>query len=322
MDSIDFMQLPGIKVGHAQNEQGCTGCTVLLTGQGAVAGVDVRGGAPGTRETDLLDPINLVDRIHAVLLTGGSAFGLDAASGIMSWLEEKGIGFDVGVTRVPIVCGAALFDLAIGDHTIRPDKGMGYQACEQAVSDSCPQGSIGAGTGASVGKISGMDRAMKGGLGHAAFQVGELMVGALVVVNCLGDVFDPATGTQLAGPLSADKTAMESTETIMFERYAEKRNLFSSNTTLGVVVTNAKLTKSEATKIASMAQNGFARTLYPAHTMFDGDTIFTVSTGSCVTDLSVLGSIAAHAVERAVVGAVSKAQGLCGLTSRSEFLQR
>ncbi|NCD10210.1 MAG: peptidase S58 family protein, partial [Negativicutes bacterium] len=232
MNMTHFLEATGLAVGHAHDLDAATGCTVVLCAAGAVTGVDVRGGAPGTRETDLLNPVNLVETTHAVLLTGGSAFGLDAAAGVMEFLEEKDVGFDVGVTRVPIVCGAALFDLHIGDHRVRPDKAMGRAACRNA-STTCLQGSVGAGTGATVGKIQGMDRAMKGGFGACAMQTGGLMVGAMVAVNCLGDVIDPLRGVTLAGPLRDDLTLAD-TEDIMIRDHAEQKNLFSGNTTIGV----------------------------------------------------------------------------------------
>lgn len=318
MRNIEFTDIEGIEVGHAQNLEAATGCTVILCKDGATAGVDVRGGAPGTRETDLLNPVNMVQKIHAVMLAGGSAFGLDAASGIMKFLEEKNIGFDVGFTRVPIVCGAVLFDLTIGDHKIRPDKDMGYQACLNATRLACPQGNVGAGTGATVGKILGMNRATKSGLGAYALQVGDLKVGALVAVNCLGDVIDPQTGEKLAGPQNEDGQTLADTETIMIKAYAEKKNLFSGNTTIGVVATNALLDKAQATKLASMAQNGYARTMRPAHTMVDGDTIFAIASGSVGADLSVVGLLAAQAMERAVVEAVKNTSTLCGLKCYSD----
>jgi len=318
MKQIQFTEIEGIEVGHAQNPEAATGCTVILCKEGATAGVDVRGGAPGTRETDLLNPVNMVQKIHAVMLAGGSAFGLDAASGIMTFLEENNIGFDVGVTHVPIVCGAVLFDLTLGDFKIRPDKDMGYQACRNATDQACPQGNVGAGTGATVGKILGMDRAMKSGLGAYALQVGDLKVGALVAVNCLGDVMDPLTGEKLAGPLQEDGRTLADTETIMIKAYAEKKNLFSGNTTIGVIATNACLDKAQAAKLASMAHNGYARTMRPAHTMVDGDTIFALATGGVGADLSVIGLLAARAMERAVVEAVKNTSALCGLKCYSD----
>ncbi|MEW6666007.1 MAG: P1 family peptidase [Thermodesulfobacteriota bacterium] len=316
---IEFAQIGRIQVGHAQDLVAATGCTVILHEQGATVGVDVRGGAPGTRETDLLSPVNLVDKVHAVFLSGGSAFGLDAAAGIMQYLEERGIGFDVQVTRVPIVCGAVLFDLPIGDHRVRPDREMGYRACLNASQDERRQGSIGAGAGATVGKIFGMHRAMKSGLGWYALQVGTLKAGALVAVNCLGDVLDPATGETLAGPLNEDGTRILSTEQIMLESFAGMKNLFAGNTTIGIVATNAMLTKSQATKLASMAQDGYARTMRPAHTMFDGDTIFAMATGDVDADLNVVGLLSARAMERAIVAAVKNATPLCGLKCHSDL---
>ncbi len=313
MKQINFMEIEGIKIGHAQDLDAATGCTVIISEKGAIVGVDVRGGAPGTRETDLLDPVNLVSQAHAILLTGGSAFGLDAAAGVMAYLEERNIGFDVQVTRVPIVCGAALFDLTTGDHRIRPDREMGYQACVNARSDTCDQGSVGAGTGASVGKILGMERAMKGGIGCYALQTKDLQVGALVAVNCLGDVIDPVSGKKLAGVLNGDYKSIADTEEIMINSYSSQKDVFSGNTTLGVIATNAALTKAQATKLAAMAQNGYARTMRPAHSMFDGDTIFAMSLGDVEAELSVVGLLAARVMERAVVEAVKQAKSLCNI---------
>lgn len=292
---IDFSEIEGIRVGHAQSLDSATGCSVIICEAGATVGVDVRGGAPGTRETDLLNPVNLVQKIHAVMLAGGSAFGLDAAAGVMQYLEERGIGFDVQVTRVPIVCGAVLFDLTIGDWRVRPDKDMGYRACVNAGSSGpCIQGSIGAGTGATVGKILGMDRAMKSGLGCYALQAGDLKVGALVAVNCLGDILDPLSGEKLAGLLNADRQTLGDTEEIMIRTCSGEKNLFAGNTTIGIVATNADFTKAEATKLASMAQNGYARTMRPAHSMYDGDAIFAMSIGGIKADLSVAGLFWRH----------------------------
>ncbi len=319
MREIAFHEIGDIKTGHAQDLNAGTGCTVVICEKGATAGIDVRGGAPGTRESDLLNPVNLVDRVHAILLTGGSAFGLDAASGVMQYLEERKIGFDVKVTKVPIVCGAALFDLAVGDHSVRPDKEMGYQACCNAADNKCDQGNTGAGTGASVGKFLGMERAMKGGLGCYGLEVGDLKVCALVAVNCLGDVIDSETGERLAGLLNENKTAIADTEEVMVKSRDEKRNLFAGNTTIGVVVTNALLTKAQAAKLASMAHNGYARSMRPAHSMFDGDTIFTMATNHVEADLSVLGLLSAKVMERAVVNAVKKSRSLFGLKSWADL---
>lgn len=288
MDILKFTDIPGIKVGHAQDMKAGTGCTVVICEEGATAGVDVRGGSPGTRETDLLDPVNLVQKIHAVMLSGGSAFGLDAASGAMQYLEEKGVGFDVQVTKVPIVCSAVLFDLTCGDYKVRPDKQMGYKACENATNKKCPEGCIGAGTGATIGKILGPEYSMKSGLGTYCIQVGDLMVGAIVAVNCLGDVYDSEAGRIIGGVLNKDKKTVGSTEEIMMENYASKKNLFSGNTTIGVIATNAKLTKSEAKKLASMSHNGYGRAMRPAHSIFDGDTIFTMAANRVEADINNL----------------------------------
>ncbi len=313
MKLIAFTDIDGIKVGHAHNLEAGTGCTVVISENGATAGIDVRGGAPGTRESDLLNPVNLVEKIHAVVLSGGSAFGLDAASGVMQYLEERDVGFDVQVTRVPIVCGAVLFDLAVGAHEIRPDKEMGYQASRNATNLACAEGCVGAGTGATVGKILGTERAMKSGLGCYAIHVDGLKIGAIVAVNCLGDVIDPKTGERLAGPLNDDLTGLENTEAIMIQSCTEKKDLFAGNTTIGIIATNAILTKSQATKLASMAQNGYARAMRPAHSMFDGDTVFTMATGHIEADLSVLGLLSARVMERAIISAVKKAHSLFGL---------
>lgn len=320
MKEILLSEIEGIKIGNAQNLKGATGCTVVICEEGAAAGVDVRGGSPGTRETDLLNPVNLIDKIHAVVLAGGSAFGLDAASGVMQYLEERNIGFDVSVTKVPIVCSAVLFDLVIGDHRIRPDKAMGYEACKNSEINQCKEGNEGAGTGATVGKILGPENSMKGGLGCYAIQVGELQVGAVIAVNCLGDVIDPSTGEIVAGALNEDKKTFANTEEIMISRYSEKKNLFSGNTTIGVVITNGKFTKSEMNKIASMSHNGYGRAMRPAHSIFDGDTIFTMSTGKVDADINVVGLLAARVVEQAVVRAIKNAKGVLGYKAYSDML--
>lgn len=311
MEIVRFTDIPGVKVGHEQNYEAATGCTVVICEEGATGGVDVRGGAPGTRETDLLNPVNLVDKMHAVMLAGGSAFGLDAASGAMQYLEEKGIGFDVGVTTVPIVGSAVLFDLTAGDYRIRPDKEMGYRACQNANSKECPQGTVGAGTGATVGKYLGMEAAMKGGLGTYCLKVGELMVGAIVAVNCLGDVINPENGEILAGALAQDLSFIN-TEEAMLKQYDSNKNAFTGNTTIGVIATNAVLAKAQANKVASMAHNGYGRTIRPAHTMFDGDTIFVMATGKAAADVNVVGMLAARVMEQAVINAVTQAASIAG----------
>ena len=320
MEVVKINEIQGIKIGHAEELEAATGCTVIICEEGAVAGVDVRGGAPGTRETDLLNPVNMVDKIHAVLLTGGSAFGLDAAGGVMKYLEEKGVGFDVGVTKVPIVCGAALFDLVIGNHKIRPNKEMGYEACINSSKESFTEGNVGAGAGATIGKVLGPEFAMKGGLGTYTIKVGDLIVGAVVAVNCLGDVLDFETGKVVGGVLSENRKSIRNTEEIMMSRYDNKNNLFNGNTTIGAIVTNAKITKAEANKVASMAHNGFAMAIHPVHTMFDGDTVFCLSTGKIEADVNVIGSLAARVMEKAIVSAVKNAEGIYGYKSYKDLL--
>lgn len=321
----EITDISGIEIGHAQNTEAATGCTVILCKEGAMAGVDVRGGSPGTRETDALDPVNLRTSVHAVLLAGGSAFGLDAAAGVMQFLEERQVGRDVGVTKVPIVCGAILFDLRCGDFRVRPDKEMGYEACANANSANAPgsaasaQGNVGAGTGAVVGKIRGYEYAMKGGLGTACFREGELLVGAVMAVNCVGDIFDSESGKIIAGLLTGDKTSCAGTEEYMLADYQDKTDFFSGNTVIGVVVTNARLTKAEAKKLASVSHNGIARAVRPAHSVFDGDTIFSMATGTVRANIDVVGILAARAVEEAIISAVKNAETLAGFPSYREL---
>jgi L-aminopeptidase/D-esterase-like protein len=314
----------GIEVGHAQNEEALTGCTVILCRKGAVAGVDVRGGAPGTRETDLLNPINLVQKIHAIVLAGGSAFGLDAASGVMRYLEEQKIGFNTGVAKVPIVPAAILYDLNLGRADVRPDSAMGYQAAASASSDAPSEGNVGVGTGASVGKMFGMSLAMKSGLGTASLDIGgRVTVGAIVAVNAWGDVIDLQTNVIIAGlrsgkvgPLRVGKKGYFADTLAMLKTQTGRGLLgFAShaNTVIGVITTNASLTKAQATKVAQMAQNGIGRTIRPAHTMLDGDVIFALSTGARKADVSVIGAFAAEVMAEAIVRAVKMAKPAGGL---------
>jgi L-aminopeptidase/D-esterase-like protein len=319
MEVVKITEFPGISLGNAQNLAAATGCTVILCPQGATAGVDVRGGAPGTRETDLLKPENLVEKIHAVMLAGGSAFGLDAAGGIMKFLEERGFGFDVGVVKVPIVAGAVLFDLPCGDAAIRPDREMGYQACLASERETFASGSVGAGTGATVGKVFGMEHAMKGGLGAYCVKVGSLLVGAVVAVNCLGDVVDPHTGQILAGAYESAPFRFMNCETELIRQCEKTSGGFAGNTTIGVVITNAKLTKAQATKVASMAHDGYARTMRPSHTMLDGDTIFTLSVGDIQADISAVGALATRVMAEAVLCAVQEATQLAGVPAMSDM---
>lgn len=308
--------VPGIQVGHWTDPEAATGCTVVLCPQGATAGVAVRGGAPGTRETDLLRPETLVQEVHAVLLTGGSAFGLAAADGVMRWLEEHDSGFDVGVTKVPIVPAAVIFDLTIGRHDVRPDADAGYAACEAASSDPVREGNVGAGTGATVGKIAGPQLATKGGLGSAFLTLGEeLQVGALVVVNALGDVVDPYSGDILAGARRPEGGWWGEKASFPTGENAAPR---FGNTTLAVVATNAALTQAECTLVANMAHDGIARAVRPAHTLMDGDTVFALSTGDVKTDVSAVGAVAAEAVAHAIVRAVLAAETLHGIPARKD----
>ena len=313
MREVEISQVPGFFIGHAQDMEAATGCTVIGCPEGAAAGVDVRGGAPCTRETDLLKPENMVQKIHGVCLSGGSVFGLDAAAGMVKFLEEKGIGFDVQVCKVPIVCSAALFDLTVGSAFKRPDSRMGYEACLNAGKNVNCCGNFGAGTGASVGKIAGMERAVKGGLGSSAFEIDGVYIGALAAVNCLGDVIDSGTGKILAGALNANRDGFADSEKLMVELLKKKTNLFSGNTTIGVILTNGGFGKGELTKLSSMAHDGLARTMRPAHSWVDGDTIFSMSSGNKELDLNLAGMMAAKAMEKAVMKAVIHGETLCGI---------
>ncbi len=304
----DITAVPGIKVGQVTDAGALTGCTVILTGDGAACGVDVRGGAPGTRETDLLRPGHLVDRVHAVLLSGGSAYGLDAAGGVMRYLEELGTGFDVGVTRVPIVPAAVLFDLNVGDHRIRPDAAMGYRACQNA-GGPVQQGSHGAGTGAMVGKILGMSQTMRGGTGSAVARLScGSVVGALACVNAFGDVRDPASGLIAAGARDPDTGQFLDTASALASGHDPG---FSggglTSTTIAVVATDAKLDAAGATRLAIMAHDGMARAISPCHTMYDGDTVFVLSTGERRVSLNSLGAAACEVLARAIYNGVHRA---------------
>jgi L-aminopeptidase/D-esterase-like protein len=305
----------GIKVGHYTNQEAATGCTVILCENGAVAGVDVRGSAPGTRETDLLRPMNLVERVHAVLLSGGSAFGLDAAGGIMRYLEEKGIGHETLVAKVPIVPAAVLFDLNTGSCKIRPGIEEGYQACLAATGKEVPEGCVGAGTGATVGKILGIECATKSGLGTASRKIcDDVIVAAIVAVNAIGDIINHKTGEILAGPRNEKNNGFLSTvELLTGGINSNIKSPLPTNTTLGVVATNANLTKEQVNKLAQMAQDGIARAINPSHTMYDGDTIFALSAGDKTADLTTLGTAAAEVVADAIVRAVQRAETLAGI---------
>jgi L-aminopeptidase/D-esterase-like protein len=302
----------GIEVGHFTDSRRPTGCTVVIARDGAVAGVDVRGAAPGTRETDLLAPTNLVERVHAILLAGGSAWGLDAASGVLQWLEEQGVGLPVGPARVPIVPGAVLFDLLLGDAAIRPDAAAGYRACEMARTRAPAEGNVGAGASAAVGKVFGIERAMKGGIGTASITVEGVTVGALIACNALGDVVDPDTGRVIAGARTRNGKALLDTRRALLRGEPPEALLAGANTTIGVIATDAVITKAQASRLATVAHDGLARSINPVHTMSDGDTLFALGTGRADKSLGqlVLGTMAAEATALAVVRAVRAAQAL------------
>jgi L-aminopeptidase/D-esterase-like protein len=320
--------VPGLRVGHASNEEACTGCTVILCEAGAVGGVDQRGGAPGTRETDALHPMHLVQQVHAVMLSGGSAFGLDSATGAVRYLEERGVGFDVGVARVPIVPAAILFDLGLGSSHIRPDAEMGYQACLNAANGPVLEGNVGAGMGATVGKILGIGQAMKSGIGTCSLHLGKgVIIGAIAAVNAFGDVLDPKTGGIIAGARTLVPEGQQmghgeyfaNTLAIMKTLHAKTRLAFGrrANTVIGVVATNAQLNKEQVNKVAAMAQDGLARTIRPAHTMLDGDTIFALSIGNKRADVNIIGAYAAEAFAQAIVRGTKAARPMLGLPAAS-----
>ena len=318
--------VPGVRVGHYTDAGNATGCTVILFEEGAVGGVDVRGAAPGTRETDLLRPGNLVERVHAIVLSGGSAYGLDAASGVMRYLEERGIGFRIGPAVVPIVPAAILFDLGLVTHSVRPGPEEGYRACEAASSDGVAEGSVGAGTGATVGKVLGMDRAVKGGLGSACLDLGDgLLVGAIVAVNAVGSVVDPKSGRALAGPRREDGKGFLDTVALMTQPgFEAAHRQVPINTTIGVVATNAVLTKEEANRLAMMGQDGIAIAVRPSHTMADGDVVFAAATGTVAASVdrgafSRLGAATAEVMAQAITRAITRATGLGGIPSASEL---
>ncbi len=306
-------------MGHASDREGLTGCTAVLfeDPNGAVVGVDVRGSSPGTRETDRLGPIGAVRGTHGLLLTGGSAFGLAAADGVVRFLEERGVGLDVGVARIPLVSAAVLFDLVVGDPAARPDAAMGYEAASSAGAGDFEQGTVGAGTGASVGKVLGMEGAMKGGIGSASAEPEEgLVVGALAAVNAFGDVRDPQTGETIAAPRLKDGT-LGDTAALLPE--AASRMRWGENTTLGIVATNARLTKPQAVKVAQMAHDGLARAVHPVHTTVDGDVVFAASAGGVEASTDVVGAWGARVMQEAIVRAVLQAEGLAGLPAARDL---
>lgn len=321
MKKICLDKISEFKIGQAQDFQAATGCTVIICQNGAVCGIDVRGGSPGTRDTDALNPVNNRKKVHAILLSGGSSFGLDATGGVMQFLEERKIGRDVGVTVVPNVCAAVLFDLKCGAYQIRPDAAMGYAACENAfATPKWTSGNFGAGTGATVGTACGINQAMKGGIGSCVFKHDQLYVGAIIAVNCVGDIYDNKAGKIIAGARTADGTRFADSERVMLERYNNHTDFFSGNTIIGCIITNAKLTKAQATKLASVGQNGIARAVRPAHTIYDGDTIFTMCTGKIEATLDAVGILATKVVEEAITDAVTSATSYDIYPSVKDFI--
>ncbi|UOR12534.1 P1 family peptidase [Halobacillus amylolyticus] len=321
MRELPITSIAGFAFGNAENEKAGTGCTTVVCEQGARAGVSVQGGSPGTRETDALQSENLIDQVHGVFLSGGSAFGLDAGSGVMHELEKREIGFDVGVTKVPIVPGAILFDLTVGDANVRPDQQMGKKAAQNAL-QGLPflQGNAGAGMGASVGKLLGPSTAMKGGLGHYAIEVDGLKIGAVIAVNSFGDIVDPTTGERMAGVYDREEQRFIDSERVLVEHMnRNETNRFSENTTIGIITCNAMLSKPQANKLAAIAHDGFARTIKPSHMFVDGDTLFAMTTNEVKVDLNALSYLACYVVERAVLAAVKSADSAYNLLSYSDI---
>ena len=318
---IPITEIGPVYIGQVEDTEAATGCTVLISPDGMPAGLDVRGGGPASRESELLKPLAAANAIHAIVLAGGSAFGLGAAGGVMDYLEEEGIGYDTGFARVPLVVQSDIYDLSVGKPNIRPDAAMGYEAARKALeSPNFRDGNYGAGCGASVGKICGMDTGMKSGVGSCAVRIGELKVGALVVVNALGDVYDWRSGCKIAGLLTEDKSNFRDSSDYMKCTTAVKENKFTDNTTIGVIITNASFDKSQLSKIAGMAHDGYARSIRPVHTSADGDSIYAVSVGSLQADQDLCGIVAAEVMSEAIKRAVLSAQSAYGLKSAKDIV--
>lgn len=321
---MQMLEIPvteiGVRIGQAEDAAGGTGCTVFIAEQGMRAGLDVRGGGPASRESELLHPLANAQLIHAIVLAGGSAFGLGAANGVMAYLEQRGVGVDVGVTRVPLVVQSDLFDLTVGDKNARPDFAMGLEAARYALEDpNYRDGNYGAGCGATVGKAAGMECCMKTGIGSYAVELGPLKIGAVVAVNAFGDIFDWKTGRKIAGLLTEDKSAFRSTAELMKERVKPVANKFVGNTTLGVVMTNAALDKTQLCKIAGMTHNGYARSIRPVHTSVDGDSIYAVSVGDVEADQDLIGMLAAEVMGEAILRAVYSAESAYGFPAAKDL---
>ena len=317
---IPVTEVGEILIGQTEDAAGATGCTVFVCGKGMPAGLDVRGGGPASRESELLKPLAAAQAIHAIVLAGGSAFGLGAAGGVMRCLEERGIGYDVGITRVPLVAQADLFDLTVGDKNARPDEAMGYEAARLALdAPNYRDGSYGAGCGATVGKFAGMERCMKSGIGSYALRIGKLMVGAVVAVNALGDIFDWKDGRKVAGLLNEEKTGFSDSGELMLQSIVPKENKFTGNTTIGVVLTNAAFSKTQLCKIAGMAQDGLARSIRPVHTSADGDSVYAVSVGDVAADQDLVGTLAAEVTSEAILRAVRSVRSAYGFPAAKDL---
>ena len=320
MKEISLSEIGPIRIGQVENEEAGTGCTVFINDRGMHAGMDVRGGGPASRETTLLDPMAAAQRIHGVVLAGGSAFGLSAAGGVMKYLQERDIGFDVGVTKVPLVVQSDLFDLTVARPDVYPDEAMGYEAARRAFEDpNYRDGNYGAGCGATVGKLGGMDRCMKTGMGSCAVQIGELKIGAVVALNAIGDIFDWKSGERIAGMLTPDRTAFANSPEEMRKSIEAVTNRFVENTTLGVIMTNARFHKGSLCKIAGLGHDGYARSIRPVHTSYDGDTIYALSVGDVIADREVVGLLAAEVISEAIKRAVWNAESKYGFPSAKEL---
>ena len=320
MREIPVTEVAPVRIGQTENTEAGTGCTVIIAENGMAAGLDVRGGGPASRDSQLLNPLAAAQQIHAVVLSGGSAFGLGAADGVMEYLEEKDIGFDVAITKVPLVAQSDLFDLTVADPKTRPDRAMGREAARRAMEEpNYRDGNYGAGCGATVGKFGGMETCMKTGIGSYAIEIGELRIGALVALNALGDVYDWKNGEKIAGLLSEDKTGFRSTEELMKGSIRKVENKFAGNTTLAAVITNAAFQKAQLCKIAGMAQNGYARSIRPVHTSADGDSIYALSAGNVEADMDLVGVLAAEVVSEAIKRAVSSADSAYGFPAAKDL---
>ncbi|MBR3465374.1 MAG: P1 family peptidase [Clostridiales bacterium] len=319
MNLISINDVAPVRIGQAQNFEAGTGCTAFICPEGMCAGLDVRGGGPASRESQLLQPLTVAQKIHGIVLAGGSAFGLGAADGVMKYLEEQGIGFDVNVTHVPLVAQSDLFDLTVADGSIRPDAAMGYEAAKNALENpNYRDGNYGAGTGCTVGKICGMEYCMKTGIGSHAIEIDGLKIGAVVALNSLGDIYDWKSGKKVAGLLNKEKDGFENTADVLVSNVRSINNIYSSNTTLAVVITNAKFDKSALCKIASLCHDGYARSVRPVHTSFDGDSIYAVSAGDFKADPDVVGTIAADVVSEAILNAVKNAESAYGFPAAKD----